>query len=417
MKQFDLIIVGGGAAGLMGALQAGTEAPDLNIAVLEKLPRPGKKLLVTGNGRCNIANRYAARSRYFNAAGQSPAFVEPALQRYPQEDNLAFFHQLGLLTKEEAEGKLYPLGDQAAAVLDTLRLHIAARRISLITDCEVLQISPGLRLETSQGQFAAKAVLLAAGGLASPQISNANGLAELVQPLGHRLTATYPALTQLKCTGPLPKTLQGIKFQGTAQLMENGQAIAAASGEILFAAYGLSGPAIFQLSRLVSRNFAAPTPQPQEIRLDMLPDMPEADLLPELQGRRALPFTLEDALSGLLNKRLGQQLLKLATALPLSTPAARLTDAHIHKLARLIKALPLAVSGTMGWEKAQVTAGGLELKGFDAKTLASRRVPGLFAAGEVLDICGDCGGYNLSWAWSSGRLAASSAVQYILNGR
>lgn len=413
MKSFDFIIIGGGASGLIAALQASQEAPDLRIAILERLPRPGKKLLITGNGRCNIANINAERSHYFNAAGQSPAFVEPALLRFSQRDNLAFFRELGLLTKEEEAGKIYPLGDQAAAVLDTLRLHIAARGISLYTECEALALDHKLALKTSQGELRAGAVLLAAGGMASPQVSNAAGLAGLAEPLGHRLTKLYPALTQLKCSGPLPKALQGIKVQGVASLWENGREIAASPGEILFAAYGLSGPAIFQLSRLASCNFAEPSPLPQEIRLDLLPAFGREEIIAELKRRRSLPLSLEDGLSGLLNKRLGQQLLKAATGLNMNTAFAQLTEAHIQELARLIKALPLSVSGTMGWEKAQVTAGGLELKGFDAKTLASRRIPGLFAAGEALDICGDCGGYNLSWAWSSGRLAAHSAVKYI----
>ena len=178
----------------------------------------------------------------------------------------------------------------------------------------------------------------------------------------------------------------------------------------------LSGPPILQLSRLVSHNFYEQAqPRPQTMELDLLPAMSAGELLAELQERRRLPLLLEDFLTGILNKRLGQQLIKLLDGRSLAMPAASLSDTDLQRLAGLIKALPLPVSGVTGWERAQVMAGGLALKDFDSQTLAARRWPGLFAAGELLDICGDCGGYNLSWAWSSGRLAAKSAVEYLLN--
>lgn len=423
MLKYDLIIIGAGAAGMLAAIQANCEAPHLRIALLERLPRPGKKLLATGNGRCNIANAAAGRGHYYNAAGQNPAFVQPALQKYTQQDNLAFFRSMGLLTKQEAEGKMYPLGDQAVAVLDTLRLQLAARRLELLCEAEALGIErdaagAGWQVRLAGGRLLhCRALLLAMGGVASPQLSHAQGFADLLKPLGLKATRLYPALTQLKCAGPLPNALQGVKFNGRAALWQGGELLAEAEGEILFAAYGLSGPPILQLSRWAARNFwAEAQPQPQEIRLDLLPQMSQEELLAELLGRRSLPLLLEDFMTGLLNKRLGQQLLKLLPGgLKLSAPAAALTEADMLRLAELVKALPLAVCGVVGWERAQVMAGGLELKGFDSQTLAARRLPGLFAAGEILDVCGDCGGYNLSWAWSSGRLAAHSAVQYLLN--
>ncbi len=204
------------------------------------------------------------------------------------------------------------------------------------------------------------------GGLASPQLSHSQGFADLLAPLGLKTTRLYPALTQLKCNSPLPKALQGIKFNGQAALWQADELLAEAEGEILFAAYGLSGPPILQLSRWAARNFYANSqPAAQEIQLDLLPQMSRAELLAELSARRALPLLLEDFLTGLLNKRLGQQLLKLLPGeRKLSAPAGSLTEADLAALAALIKALPLAVCGVTGWERAQVMAGGLELKGF-----------------------------------------------------
>ncbi len=424
-----LVIAGAGAAGLIAAVQAAEEAArrglKLHIVLLEKLPRPGKKLLATGNGRCNIANVNASRANYFNAAGQNPAFVQPALQKFPQGDNLAFFHRLGLLTKQEENGKMYPLSDQAAAVLDCLRLRLAAPlpanvalEISAPAEIVGLQSRPGggfaLALAGGLPAVAADAVILALGGLASPQLSNSRGFDRLLQPLGLKATRLYPALTQLKIAGPLPKALQGIKFNGQVRLCQQGKCLAAEKGEVLFAAYGLSGPPVLQLSRLVSQNFYDnPRPLPQTVELDLLPAFSAEEILVELQSRCGLPLALEDFLTGMLNKRLGQQLIKLLPGRSLAEPASALTAGDLARLAGLIKALPLEVSGVVGWERAQVMAGGLALKDFDSQTLASRRTPGLFAAGEILDVCGDCGGYNLSWAWSSGRLAALSAVKYL----
>lgn len=424
-----LVIAGAGAAGMAAAVQAAEEAArrglKLHIILLEKLTRPGKKLLATGNGRCNIANINASRQNYFNAAGQNPAFVQPALQKFPQRDNLDFFRRLGLLTKQEDKGKIYPLGDQAVAVLDCLRLRLAAPfapdiKLELLAPAELTAISRQangcwtLSLTGEPQKVAADALILALGGLASPQLSNAQGFARLVQPLGLRPTRLYPALTQLKIASPLPKALQGIKFNGRVRLCQQGECLAAEEGEALFAAYGLSGPPILQFSRLVSQNFYDnPQPQPQTVELDLLPALSEEDVLAELQSRRSLPLILEDFLTGMLNKRLGQQLIKLLPGRSLAEPASVLTERDLARLAGLIKALPLPVSGVTGWERAQVMAGGLALKDFDSQTLAARRAPGLFAAGELLDVCGDCGGYNLSWAWSSGRLAAVSAVKYL----
>ncbi len=410
-RHYDLVIVGGGAAGMMAALQAKKAAPELSIAILEKAARPGRKLLATGNGRCNIANRHAGREHFFNAAGRCPAFVQPALAAYPVADILSYFAGLGLLVKEEDGGKYYPLGDQAAAVLDTLRLHCEACGITLLTECAVHSIRPGFVLGTAQGGCHAGAVILAMGGVASPQLGTSEGFAAMLQPLGHRATQLYPALTQIKTAETLPKAVQGVKVKGTLSLLRDAAEPLTDAGEILFTASGISGPPVFQLSREVSRLYQAR--QQPRLRLDLLPQMSRDRLYQELTYRRLLPFSLSDCLSGLLNKRLGQVLIRQATTHRLDAPAAVLTGDELHRLAALIKGLELTASGVAGWQSAQVMAGGLELKDFDSHTLQSRRQPGLFAAGEILDICGDCGGYNLSWAWSSGSLAAASAVKFL----
>lgn len=412
MKTYDLIIIGGGASGLMAAIQAHSLAPHLAIAVLEKADRPGKKLLATGGGRCNIANTAGGDATHFyTVQGRHPAFVRPAFRRFSIADDMDFFHSLGLLTKEEEQGKLYPLGDQAAAVVDTLRLTLAAHNIPIITGTPVNRINhdkKGFGLATPGGSFLARAVIVAVGGNASPKLSTAEGFAAMLAELGHKTTPLYPALTQLKTADALPKAVQGIKFIGSASIFCSNEAVTE-HGEILFTAYGLSGPPILQLSRLA----AGAEREPVKIHLDLLPAYSKDEIKKELAHRTALPLNLEDYLTGMLNKRLGQQLIKRACGKPLNLPASSLAPTDVARLAALIKDLTLDVNGTTGWQNAQVMAGGLTLKAFDAATLQSRLHPGLFACGEVLDVFGDCGGYNLGWAWSSGRLAATSAVTFL----
>lgn len=415
MTQFDLIIIGGGAAGLVAAIQAKQLVPHISVAILEKADRPGKKLLATGGGRCNIANRAADNIEHFyTAKGNHPSFARPALKRFSVSDNLQFFADLGLLTKEEEQGKFYPLGDQAAAVLDTLRLFVAALNIQLVCGAEVTKIAAknqGFTLLAQGKTYHARSVILALGGNASPKLSNAGDFATLLNPLGLATTELYPALTQLKIADPLPKALQGIKFIGKATVNHDDKSYTEL-GEILFTAYGLSGPPILQLSRLAENLLGKKSPD-TAIHLDILPTYTLDEILAELKRRRDLPLKLEDYLTGMLNKRLGQQLIKRATAKSLGNSAQSLTPDDLASLADLIKDLPLKISGTTGWQNAQVMAGGLSLKCFDPQTLAAKATPGLFACGEILDIIGDCGGYNLSWAWSSARLCATSAVNYL----
>ncbi len=470
-RHHDLVIIGGGAAGMLSALHAHAAAPDLDIVILERGMRPGRKLLATGNGRCNIANRNAEKSHYFTAAGNSPDFVCPAFNAYPVEHILAKFADMGLITKEEDNGKYYPLGDQAAAVLDTLRLYCAASGIPILTQCTVTDIAPGFYLtadiientdmiqnpdntktpenpgkkdaenpenntaitqstqiaQITQLDIHAKAVILAMGGIASPQLGTSDGFAPMLSRLNHKTTLLYPALTQIKTADKLPNSLQGIKFKGTVTLPQEilpdkkipltefmttslARAITE-SGEVLFTSTGISGPPVFQLSREVSRRCQkGETPI---LLLDMLPAIPLAPLTAELRNRRKLPFTLSDVLSGLLNKRLGQVLIRHSTLHRMDAPAHILSEADITAIAANIKALPLVAASVADWPSAQVMAGGLELTDFDSQTLQSNHHPGLFAAGEILDICGDCGGYNLSWAWSSACLAADSAVNFL----
>lgn len=410
----DVLIMGGGAAGLLCAIAVKMNNPERQVLVLEKNDRVGKKLLATGNGRCNLGNDQALPQNYHSVAGDGAAFAAAALRKYPPADNKRFFEQLGLLVRSDEMGRQYPYTNQAGSVLDILRLRLAALAVEVRTDSEVVQIrreqGGGFILETVSGErHSAAKLVIAAGGLTSPQISNAQGMADILRRLGHESSRSFPALTQVKTEGKLPKALKGIRIPCAVTLYTAGAAAQREEGELLFADYGISGIPAFQLSRRVSENFACPNPQEQWVEIDTLPQLAAADIIDILKERSCTFDTaLEDFLVGMVNKKLGQQVLKMAGLAPLSRSCGSLTADEIGRTAQILKHLRLNVSGTTGWRNAQVTAGGLLTEQFSAETLESKPVPGLFAIGEALDIDGDCGGYNLTWAWSSARLAAES---------
>lgn len=410
--QQTLAIIGGGASGLCAAVYAGQLGSFDCILLLERGPRVGRKLLATGNGRCNLTNRFFTEQNYH---GARPAFTRPAFAKYNLEQVLTFFEGLGLLFQEGEQGKLYPRSLQAASVLDALRFEADAFGVQTQCDVTVTEIQPlpnGFSLSLSDGQtlFANK-VLVATGGIASPKLGGCDNGYQLLRKLGHTITPTQPSIVQLKTDTSTTKPLSGIKFEGVASLWDKDRLLRQETGEILFTDYGLSGPPILQLSctatHLVGRKGHAP-----QISLDLLPEYSEKELYSFLYQRMyARPDTLlENFFLGILQKRLGQTVLKAAGIAPLSRSASSMSRPEITALVQQLKGWRLPVTGTNGFANAQVTAGGADTTQFDAQTMESKLVPGLYACGEVLDIDGDCGGFNLQWAWSSAMLAVESMV-------
>ena len=403
-----LAIIGGGASGLCAAVRAAQSGGFGQVTVLERGPRVGRKLLATVNGRCNLTNRFFGEQNY---RGGKPAFTRPAFRRFGLVETLEFFESLGLLFHEEENGKLYPRSLQAASVLDALRLEAEALGVQILCDTEAAGIrrsGDGFSLLLKDGgKVNAQFVLMAAGGPASPKLGGTDSGCRLLQSLGHRITPLLPSIVQLKTdTAPI-KPLTGIKFQGTASLYQGKQLLRSESGEVLFTDYGLSGPPILQLS-CTATHLKNP-----EIALDFFPEYEEKELLGILYRRMyARPDALlENFFLGVLHKRLGQTLLKSAGACPLSRRADSLTRPELAALCKNLKGWRLPVTGTTGLGNAQVTAGGADTGEFDPETLESKLVPGLFACGEVLDVDGDCGGFNLQWAWSSAMLAVAAMLE------
>ena len=393
----NVCVIGGGAAGMLAALTAAENGH--RVLLLERQSRVGRKLLATGNGRCNLSNYNASPAHYHGGAG----FCDFALSQFDVGETLQYFASLGLLTVSEASGRIYPMSNMAGSVLDVLRYALERPEIDLQTGqtvTAVRKMPEGFSVKTETDTFSARRLILAAGGAAGSKVGGGMDGYRLAKSLGHHRTALYPSLVQLKTDPTYPRALKGVKAQCGISICRGSQVLARNSGEVLFTEYGVSGPAIFDLSRSVSAGGSDLT-----CLLNFFPDWVEAEVLHWLSQRQTAMAAHEAStlLTGSCHTRLGQMICKSAGFT--NQRAAGLTRDDLRRIARQATHFALPITGTCGFDQAQVTAGGLDTSEFDPRTLQSRLVPGLYACGELLDIDGDCGGYNLQWAWSSGRLA------------
>lgn len=405
MTRADVLVLGGGAAGLAAGIAAARAGA--RVCLVEKLPRVGKRLLATGNGRCNLTNTGARAADYFGDG----AFAAGALARFSPEAVRAFFREIGLESREEYGGRVFPRSNQAAAVVDALRLAFAEAGGETVADFAAIALEPqrgGFCARAADGRTVwGKSAVCALGGMAAPALGGSDSGLKLMRALGHRLVPCAPALVQIKTPPEAVRALKGIRVEGQARAYVEGREAARAAGEILFADYGVSGPAVMQVSRPLS--YALAEKRRAEIAVCALPEEGPGFLCARRERLASRP--LEDFLTGFVPKRLGQVLLKNAGIAPLSRPAGSLAAGELSALEALLFEWRLPVLGTAGYANAQVMAGGLDTRDFDPRTLQSRKAPGLFAAGEILNVDGGCGGYNLQWAWASGLLAGSEAAK------
>lgn len=417
MSKHTLAVIGAGASGLMSAIAAKRRCQelgkDVTVLLLEKNPRAGKKLLATGNGRCNLANTEELACAYHTTEQMDTVSV--VLGAFPVHAILQFFAGIGLETVTHGS-LVYPRSMQAASVLDVLRFE--AQRLGVVTQCgsgvKAVRKTGGtflLQLEDG-GAVKASAVIVATGSAAGG--GSDAGLA-LLKRLGHRIVPAFPALTPLKCDGTYIKTAAGMRAQARASLVVDGAVRRTETGEVLFTDYGLSGIAVMQLSGEASRLFALGKKQEILIALDLAPEYTFSDLYALLQQRREIlaDLPLEQLLCGFLNKRVALAVLKAAEIGGLSTALSAVPDKNLKTLASVLKNWRIPVLGVKGASSAQVMGGGAALREFAPKTLMSTKANGLFACGEALDVYGDCGGYNLTWAWASGFVSGRAAAEFI----
>ena len=400
-------IIGGGASGMCAALAA-AQNPHAEVLVFERQARLGRKLLATGNGRCNLTNLNASANAYH---GTQPEFVRSALSAFSVEKTLQWFRDLGLYTVAEDSGRVYPYSDQANSVVDVLRYAMNKSNIRVKLGAEVSRVrktDTGFCIECQGEKFSCDRVIVACGGLAGTKLGGSMSGYKLLKALGHGVSRLRPALVQLKSSWKGCISLKGVRTNCCVTIMHDGAFFAQSQGELQFAEYGISGPIIFEVSRDVCAEKGA-----WEARLDFLPDLSLDELRAELESRTQRDLHAEELLTGILHNRLGRVLVS-AAGIAAASPVSQLKKEQIDDVCRLVKGLEITLTDTMGMDNAQVTAGGVLTADFDPLTLQSRLVPGLYACGEVLDVDGDCGGYNLQWAWSSGYAAGCSAGEVSL---
>lgn len=399
-------VIGGGAAGMMAAITAAREG--VKVTILEHKDRIGKKILSTGNGRCNFTNTYQTPACY---RSDNRDFAWNIIQKFNVEKTISFFKELGIYPKDR-NGYLYPYSDQAAAILEVLQIEIAKLDICVMTEINVLDIQPvkrGIRVTTDKKTITVDSVILACGSKAAPVTGSDGSGYQLAKLLGHRIVPVLPALVQLRCAEKFYKSISGVRVQGTVEIYADDISLASDTGEIQLTNYGISGIPVFQVSRYAAK--AIYQKQSVTAVLNFMPDMNKDEFLSFLQERITLcPHkTLDEFFTGIFPKKLCELWIRLSR-LPKEMRVSDLSGEQLEKLVLLIQYLRTHITETNAFEQAQICCGGVDTTEINPDTLESNYVPGIYFAGELLDVDGICGGYNLQWAWSSGFVAGREAA-------
>lgn len=398
-----LAIIGAGASGLVAALEASKRG--LHVKVYEKNAKIGRKILATGNGRCNITNQNITAFHYH---GKKPTFVNPTLSRFGTKHCIDFFRELGLEMVEGEKGRLYPMNQQSSSVVDMLFYACKSVGVEFALQSEVLnieKIGDKFSLHVNEEKSLFDGCLIATGSVAMPTLGSCDSGYLFATAFGHTLVPTHPSLVQLVCENPMLKELGGVKVEGSIEVYVEGQKGRTAQGDILFTSYGISGSAILDISREAAHAFTCN--HKVFVMLDIMPDFSREQLESLLQkrlkyaGDKSLTFWLE----GIVNKKLAPFIVSMAELSKQLKNASDLGIKDIKKLAFTLKHIKLHVNDTKGFTSAEVSAGGIDVSDINPQTFESKLVKNLYFTGEVLDIDGDCGGYNLHFAWASGFVA------------
>ena len=398
-----MIIIGAGATGLCAAITVARAGR--KVTLLEQNSKIGKKILVSGNGKCNIGNRYIDHKRFHS---QDPKFIEEVLNGYDYKSVEGFFTSIGLELIEGKEGKMFPMSLQSSTVVELLEYEAKRVGVQIICDCAVASISKEddiFIVETVQGIKTCEKLLLASGSPAAPQLGGSNSGYAFATKMGHTLIPRHPSLVQLCSEENWVKGASGVKIAGLAQLYANGEYITEKKGDLLFTNYGISGLAILDLSREVSTRLA--NYDYCELNLDLMPELSKEKLasllLKRIQKESKKPIGLW--LQGVMNKKLINIILEQSKCKV--NVENELNRKEINKIVHTIKNLKLSINDTKGFQGAEVATGGINTTEVNPKTMESKLVPNLFFAGEILDVDGDRGGFNFHWAWVTGMRVAS----------
>ena len=399
-------IIGAGASGMMAAITAAKNENN-QILLFERQARVGRKLQATGNGRCNLTNLNCNEEHYH---GAEPDFSRAALNALTPDETLELFGELGLYTVTEDSGRVYPYSDQANSVVDVLRFALEKQNIELLAGVEiqrVKKVNDGFLVQSDDNSWKCDRLIVACGGLAGTKLGGSMNGYRILRSFGHAVTKLRPALVQVKSDWRGCVALKGVRANCAAVICHNGVPVRKSIGELQFTEYGLSGPVIFEISRDVCQGDGSWT-----CVLDFLPEISQEKLLEMLKLRVNSELDAEQLLTGILHNRLGRVIVG-AAGISLTSSISGLREEQMVEVCKCVKNFEVVLTDTMGMDHAQVTAGGVVTGEFDPDTIESRLVSGLYACGEVLDVDGDCGGYNLQWAWSSGYAAGSAAGEVL----
>jgi len=410
--QRNILVIGGGASGIIAAISALRSGA--KVTLVERNSRLGKKVLVTGNGRCNITNTKITSENYH---GKNPRFVNDVFAHFDNKNTLEFFENLGIVTKVEENGRVFPISGQASSVVDVLTHYLKDLGCNFLYDTKVSDLKKvGDSFKVSiedKSTLNFNKVIIACGGKSVPALGSDGSGYDLATNLGHEITTIWPALVQVKLKDDFFEEIKGVKIDGSASLIIDGKVVKKEIGEILFTHYGLSGPVILKFSREIKENILSGEKVMISLALLQEFDFEKLDKFLMERFNNLSKKALKTSFLGFIQKRLIPHLLKNAGIINIDKKCAEISAKERKAIVNTLLDWEFEVQDTNGFKNSQVTAGGVKTDEVNSKTLESKKVEGLYFCGEVLDIDGDSGGYNLQFAWSSGYVAGKSAATNI----
>lgn len=405
MNKFDVVIIGGGAAGMMAAITASRSGK--SVLLVEKNAELGRKVLATGNGRCNLTNRGAEKSRYH---GADPEFIESVLKNFGPKKVMEFFEGLGVLLKEEDNGRIFPRTNQASTIVSALTHELNENKVKIVLGNQVRKLTKNnnFKIILANGdEYESDKLIITTGGKSSDHLGTTGDGYFWAKNFGHTVTPLFPALTPIETVESWPKEIQGLKVEGRITTTIDDKVIFEKNGDVLFTHFGLSGPAVMahagKVAPLLSNHKIL-------IHIDLYPDLSTKKLDEKItknfnsNGKK----TVKNALLGFAPSNLIPVILTLLNV-DKDKKAAEISKNNREKIVECLKDLALTIKAVRPFKEAQVTSGGISVNEINIDSLESKKIPGLYFAGEILDVDGDSGGFNLQWAWSSGHLAGQSS--------
>jgi predicted Rossmann fold flavoprotein len=414
VDRFDIVVIGAGPAGLFSAITAAGAAgkKKLSIIIVDANMKAGRKLAVTGNGRCNLTNSDVSASNYH---GNNPLFVNGILGNFDNSDLMEWFTSRGVEFKTEENGRIFPVTDQALTVIDRLleEIETLGIKLSLNTKVTSLKKKPdGQYIIEVNGKdtIEAEKVILATGGLTYPRLGSSGDGYNFAGTFGHKIIPPLPCLTGFETLEKTLFDLQGVQLMAEVTCKSGTQAIPEISDEVMFTHYGVTGPAMFTLSSFIVRELVT---HPVSVILNFFPGLSREETEQKIRDIWAAgpQRVLGNSLTGVLPKKFVHVLLRNIVKTGLDIPVSNISKDLRNSIVKAFTGLELHLKSARSWEDAQVTSGGISTDEIDPRSLESKLCPGLFFAGEVLDIDGECGGYNLQFAFSSGYMAGLAAAR------